>query len=135
MAIKKFTAYILIFAFALAAAGLPVSAANVEEKPGFQLQTILIDNWGNNWRTEGWGGQNLTPNMSWTTLTIRDYYENGLLNFEVRNTGDGDKNFNIGLRSKRHGVDDTINWPSLTAAPEWESFSLSKSRCRRESEQ
>ena len=106
-------------------------AANVTEQPDLRLQTILIDNWGSVWKTESWGGANLTPNMNWTTLTIRDYYENGLLNFEVRNTGTGDKNFTIGLRSKRHGGDDTINWTTatagkaLTATTDWQSFSLS----------
>jgi len=132
--IRKIMAYILTAAMLtilIPAFSLTVTAANVEPKPGLQLQTILIDNWGSNWITEGWGGANLTPNMNWTTLTIRDYYKNGFLNFEVRNTGGGDKNFNIGLRSKRHGVDDTINWTTatagrtLTATPDWESFSLS----------
>lgn len=36
-------------------------AANVEETPGLQLQTILIDNDGKNWTTESWGGATMTP--------------------------------------------------------------------------
>ena len=127
---KKILACIMAAAIMLTVTPITSMGANVQDNPGFQLQTILIGNEGRVWTTEGWGGANLTPNTSWTTLTLRDYYENGLLKFEVRNTGDGNKNFNIGLRSKRHGVDDTINWTSanagkaLTATPEWESFSL-----------
>jgi len=43
-----------------------VSAGNAEETPGYQLQTILIDNNGTNlWTTESWGGANILPNLHW----------------------------------------------------------------------
>lgn len=32
-------------------------AANIEETPSLQLQTILIDNDGKNWTTASWGGR------------------------------------------------------------------------------
>lgn len=105
-------------------------AANVEETPGLQLQTILIDNDGKNWTTESWGGANLTPNTNWTNLTIRDYYENGYLNFRVRNTGTGSAKFRIGLMSHFHNENVRIFWTDLpeyqniTAVSDWTSYSL-----------
>lgn len=113
------------------AASADISAANVEETPGLQLQTILIDNNGNDWTTLSWGGNTLTPNTNWTCLSIGDYYENGYLNFEVRSNGDS-CSFNIGLVSKKHGEQSTIRWTdmekyknSITAGTDWTSYSLS----------
>lgn len=108
-----------------------VSAANVEETPGIQLQTILIDNNGKNWETASWGGQNLTPNTNWTVLDIGDYYENGKLNFEIRSNGN-ECTFRVGLVSKKHGTMTTIRWTDMdeyksgfTAGTDWTSYSLS----------
>lgn len=107
----------------------PVSAANVEETPDLQLQTILIDNNGNDWTTVSWGGQNLTPNTNWTNLTIEDYYENGSLNFEVKSNGDP-CTFRIGMISKKNGETATIRWTDMeeykdiTAGTDWTSYSL-----------
>lgn len=109
---------------------LTTFAANTEETPGLQLQTIVIDNNGNNWKTESWGGQNVIPNTNWTTLTIRDYYENGYLNFDIRSLGNDVQSFNIGLTSKRHNVQETLYWTEemagvpLSAGTDWTSFSL-----------
>ncbi len=108
-----------------------LSAANVEETQGLQLQTILIDNNGKNWTTASWGGQNLTPNTSWTTLLLGDYYENGYLNFEVKNSTSSTVKFNIGLSSKKHGEQVKLYWTDLekykniSAGSEWTSYSLS----------
>ena len=53
-------------------AALGVAAANAQETPGLQLQTILVDNGGtNSWTTLSWGGANLTPNTSWSAVSIR----------------------------------------------------------------
>lgn len=107
-----------------------VYAANVKETPGLQLQTILIDNDGKNWTTESWGGANLTPNTNWTNLTIRDYYENGYLNFRVRNTEKGSAKFKIGLMSHFHNENvrifwnDLPNYQNITAVSDWTSYSL-----------
>lgn len=107
-----------------------VFAANTQDNPDLQLQTILIDNNGADWTTESWGGATMTPNTNWTTLTIRDYYENGYLNFEVRNNGTGNSSFRIGLVSKRHGETVQIRWTdmaayeNLTASSDWTSYSL-----------
>lgn len=108
-----------------------ISAANVDETPGLQLQTILIDNNGKNWETVSWGGQNLTPNTNWTSLDIGDYYENGKLNFEIRSSGNA-CTFRVGLVSKKHGVATTIRWTDMeeyksgfTAGTDWTSYSLS----------
>ena len=79
-------------------AALGVAAANAQETPGLQLQTILVDNGGtNSWTTLSWGGANLTPNTSWSAVSIRDYYANGSLNFEVRSNGTGECSFRVGL--------------------------------------
>ncbi|MDD6278536.1 MAG: glycoside hydrolase family 9 protein [Oscillospiraceae bacterium] len=105
-------------------------AANVEETPGLQLQTILIDNDGKNWTTENWGGQNMTPNTSWTTLLLGDYYENGYLNFEVKNNNSSTVEFNIGLTSKKHNEQVRIYWTDMeeyqdiSADADWTSYSL-----------
>ncbi|MDR1688555.1 MAG: glycoside hydrolase family 9 protein [Clostridiales bacterium] len=105
-------------------------AASVSETPALQLQTILAENPNGVWTTQSWSGENITPNLNWTTLSLRDYYENGFLNFEVRSTGEDAKNFSIGLKSKRHGKEVTINWnektagTKLTAPTQWKSFSL-----------
>ena len=90
-----------------------VSAANTLDNPGLQLQTILIDNNGADWTTESWGGATMTPNTNWTTLNIRDYYENGSLSFDVKNNGTGNSSFQIGLVSKRHGATAQICWTDM----------------------
>ncbi len=107
-----------------------LSAANVEETSGLQLQTILIDNNGKNWTTASWGGQNLTPNTSWTTLLLGDYYENGYLNFEVKNDNAATVEFNIGLSSKKHNEQVKLYWTdmeeyqNISAGADWTSYSL-----------
>ncbi len=107
-----------------------LSAANVEETQGIRLQTILIDNNGNDWTTASWGGQNMTPNTSWTTLLLGDYYENGYLNFEVKNSTSSTVKFNIGLSSKKHNEQVKIYWTDLekyediSAGNDWASYSL-----------
>ncbi|MCL2754121.1 MAG: glycoside hydrolase family 9 protein [Oscillospiraceae bacterium] len=113
-----------------------VAIAQPPAAPDIRLQTIFVNppEWqggGTVWTTESWGGANLVPNSNWTTLTIADYYENGVLEFDVRHMGAGNQSFQIGLRSNRHGVQTTINWNTVTAgrtlvaSPEWQSFSLS----------
>ena len=105
-------------------------AANVEETPDLQLQTILIDNDGKNWTTESWGGATMTPNTNWTTLNIQDYYEHGTLNFEVKNNGTGTTTFRIGLVSHHHNQTIKIEWSSLeqygklNAETNWTAYSL-----------
>ncbi len=122
-----------VISAAMLSAAVPcggIWAANVEETPGVQLQTIVIDNDGKNWTTESWGGQNLTPNISWTTLMLGDYYENGYLNFEVKNNASSPVEFNIGLTSKKHGEQVRIYWTDMeeyediSAGSEWKSYSL-----------
>lgn len=109
---------------------LELSAAEVEETAGIQLQTILINNNGNHWTTASWGGQNLTPNTSWTTLSLGDYYENGCLSFEVKNSNSATVEFNIGLTSKKHGEQVRIYWTDMdayqdiSAGSEWTSYAL-----------
>ena len=88
-------------------------AANVEETPGLQLQTILIDNDGKNWTTESWGGATMTPNTNWTTLNMQDYYEHGMLHFAVKNNGTGTTTFRIGLVSHHHNQTIKNEWSSL----------------------
>lgn len=110
--------------------GSSIWAANIEKTPGIQLQTILIDNNGNNWTTESWGGQNMTPNTNWTTLLLGDYYENGYLNFEVKNDNATTVEFNIGLSSKKHNEQVKIYWTdmeeyqNISAGADWTSYSL-----------
>lgn len=105
-------------------------AANVEETPDLQLQTILIDNDGKNWTTESWGGATMTPNTNWTTLNMQDYYEHGMLNFEVKNNGTGTTTFRIGLVSHHHNQTIKIEWSSLeqygklNAETNWTTYSL-----------
>ncbi len=107
-----------------------LSAADVEETPGLQLQTILIENNGKEWTTASWGGQNLTPDNCWRTFMLGDYYENGYLNFEVKNSTSETVEFNIGLSSKKHGVQSKIYWTdmdkyeNISAGSEWTSYSL-----------
>ncbi|MGN0592062.1 MAG: glycoside hydrolase family 9 protein [Ruminococcus sp.] len=108
-----------------------VYAANVEETPGTQLQTILIDNDGSNlWTTESWGGANMVPNTSWTTSDMYDYFYNGTLSFEVKSNGQTSFPFNIGITSHSHNEVVTIYWTSMekykdiTATPEWTSYTL-----------
>ncbi len=102
----------------------------MEETEGLQLQTILIDNDGNDWTTASWGGQNILPNTNWTTMLLGDYYENGYLHFEVKNSASSTVGFNIGLSSKKHGEQVKIYWTDMdkyadiSAGPEWTSYSL-----------
>jgi len=109
---------------------LKLSAADVEETPGLQLQTILIENNGNAWTTASWGGQNLTPDNCWRTFMLGDYYENGYLHLEVKNSTSETVEFNIGLSSKKHGEQSKIYWTdmeeyeNISAGPEWKSYSL-----------
>ncbi|MDO4864545.1 MAG: glycoside hydrolase family 9 protein [Ruminococcus sp.] len=118
----------------LSAALAPVSAsaADVIETEGLQLQTVLVDNDGKNlWTTESWGGQNILPNTRWTSVNIHDYYENGFVNFEVRNQDSAEVSFLVGLTSRVHGETQRAYWTSLekykgkiTAGDDWKSYSL-----------
>lgn len=114
-----------------AASPTVIHAGNAEETPGIQLQTILIDNDGKNlWTTESWGGANILPNTSWATSNIHDYYENGVLTFEVKSNAATALSFYIGLSSRCHGETATIYWTNLdayknmTADTSWKSYSL-----------
>lgn len=127
---KRIVAAVLGAAMLLSALpAVNLSAANVQETPGLQLQTILIDNNGKDWTTVSWGGANLTPNTNWTSLSIGDYYENGFLNFEVKSNGAA-CTFRIGLVSRRHGENFTIRWTDMeeysdiSAGTDWTSYSL-----------
>ncbi|MCL1845280.1 MAG: glycoside hydrolase family 9 protein [Defluviitaleaceae bacterium] len=133
---KKLTVLALILAMLLASAPSALIAEAEPATQDLQLQTIYVNPapWqggGTTWRTEGWGGGTFVPNPSWTTLTIQCYYENGVLEFDVRHTGDGDRDFQIGLRSNRHGTPYTIYWNAeiagveFTATEDWQSFTLS----------
>lgn len=128
---KRIVASMMSITMLTAVVPCDVWAANVEETPGIQLSTILVDNNGNDWKTESWGGACLTPNTNWTNLTIEDYYDNGTLTFEVRSTDGSASNFNIGLQSKRHGKETAIRWNKeiagvdFKADGEWKSFELS----------
>ncbi len=122
-----------LIAASMLASAIPtasVTAANVQETSGIQLQTILVDNDGKDWTTLSWGGENMIPNTNWTTLDIRDYYENGTVNFEVKNNGSGTVKFKIGLGSYGHGEDVRIYWTDLpeyadiSADSSWKSYSL-----------
>lgn len=125
----------IALSFAVLFSSMPaaeVSAANVEETTGTQLQTILLDNDGKNlWVTESWGGANIIPNTIWTTTDMYDYFYNGSLSFEVKSNGQTSFSFRIGLTSHFHNEDVTINWTDIekyknavTATPEWTSYTL-----------
>ena len=125
----------IALSFAVLFSSMPaaeVSAANVEETTGTQLQTILLDNDGKNlWVTESWGGANIIPNTIWTTTDMYDYFYNGSLSFEVKSNGQTSFPFRIGLTSHSHNEDVTINWTdiekyknAITATPEWTSYTL-----------
>lgn len=125
----------IALSFAVLFSSMPaaeVSAANVEETTGTQLQTILLDNDGKNlWVTESWGGANIIPNTIWTTSDMYDYFYNGSLSFEVKSNGQTSFPFRIGLTSHSHNEDVTINWTDIekyknavTATPEWTSYTL-----------
>ena len=108
----------------------PVSAGNVEETPGIQLQTLLLNNDGKDWTTESWGGRNLVVNTGYTVTNLRDYVENGIVELDVRNTEPEEVKFKLGLVSKTHGVRNQIYWTdlpeydNLTADGEWKHFTL-----------
>lgn len=125
----------IALSFAVLFSSMPaveVSAANVEETTGTQLQTILLDNDGKNlWVTESWGGANIISNTIWTTTDMYDYFYNGSLSFEVKSNGQTSFPFRIGLTSHSHNEDVTINWTDIekyknavTATPEWTSYTL-----------
>ncbi len=130
---KRFLSIIVSFAVLLSSLSVTmVSAANVEETPGTQLQTILADNDGKNlWTTESWGGVNIVPNTSWTTSDMYDYFYNGTLSFEVKSNSQTSFSFNIGITSHSHNEDVTIYWTAMdkykdtiTATSEWTSYTL-----------
>ena len=106
-------------------------AGNVEETPGYQLQTIFVDNNGENlWTTRSWGGENILPNTDWNTSDISQYYENGVLTFEAKSNSSEPLSFRIGLSSNCHAESVTIYWNdiekynSTIADTDWTSFSL-----------
>lgn len=130
---KRFLSLAVSFAVLLSSLSvITVSAANVEETQGTQLQTILVDNDGKNlWTTESWGGANIVPNTSWTTSDMYDYFYNGTLSFEVKSNGQTSFPFNIGITSHSHNEDVTIYWTAMdkykntiTATSEWTSYTL-----------
>ncbi len=110
----------------------PVYAGNAEETPGYQLQTLLIDNDGKNlWTTESWGGANILPNTSWTTTDASDYYYNGVLSFEAKSNASEPLNFWIGISSHYHADTISLYWTDLSqykgkliAGTDWTSYSL-----------
>lgn len=103
-----------ILAVSALSAASPVSAGNAEETPGYQLQTMLIDNDGTNlWTTESWGGANILPNTSWATTDAYDYYYNGELSFEVKSNAAEALSFWIGLSSHDHADTVTLYWTDL----------------------
>lgn len=106
-------------------------AANVEETPDYQLQTILVDNNGENlWTTRSWGGENILPNTDWNTSDISQYYENGILTFEAKSNSSEPLSFRIGFSSNSHGENVTIYWndiekyKSTIAGTDWTAFTL-----------
>lgn len=121
-----------ILAVSALSAASPVSAGNAEETPGYQLQTMLIDNDGTNlWTTESWGGANILPNTSWATTDAYDYYYNGELSFEVKSNAAEALSFWIGLSSHDHADTVTLYWTDLEqykgkmiAGTDWTSYSL-----------
>lgn len=128
---KRITAAMLSAAMLCSIApSVSLRAANVEETEGIQLQTIVIDNNGKNWTTASWGGQNILPNTNWTTMLLGDYYENGYLNFEVKNSTSETVQFNIGLCSKKHSETTYIYWTDMekyediSAGADLKSYSL-----------
>ena len=106
---KRILSLTLSFAVLLSSmsmSAVSVSAANVEETAGTQLQTILMDNDGKNlWVTESWGGANIIPNTIWTTSDLYDYFYNGSLSFEVQSSGQTSFPFRIGITSHSHNED------------------------------
>lgn len=130
---KRFLAMTTCLAVFLSSlSAVTVSAANVEETSGTQLQTILVDNDGKNlWTTESWGGANIIPNTSWTTSNLYDYFYNGNLSFEVKSDGQTSFPFRIGMASRSHNESVTIYWTdiekykdAITATSEWTSYTL-----------
>ena len=133
MNIKKFLSLaVSTLLLALSVSPAAANAANAEDNPGLQLQTVLVDNGGKNlWTTESWGGQNILPNPRWTTSNIHDYYYNGYVNFQVRNQNQSEVSFLVGLTSRKHGETQKAYWTDLddfkgkiTAGSEWRSYSL-----------
>lgn len=112
---KKRIRSVLLCAAFLAAqlTALPAAAGNVEETPGIQLQTLLLNNDGKDWTTESWGGRNLVVNTGYTVTNLRDYVENGIVELDVRNTEPEEVKFKLGLVSKTHGVRNQIYWTDL----------------------
>ena len=109
---------------------IPVKAGIVEETPGIQLLTLLLNNHGKDWATESWGGRNLVVNTSYAVTNLRDYVENGIVELDVRNTEPEEVKFKLGLVSKTHGVRNQIYWTdlpeydNLVADGEWKYFTF-----------
>ena len=111
---------------------IPANAGNAEETPGYQLQTILIDNNGTDlWTTESWGGANILPNTSWATTDAYDYRYNGTLSFEVKSNAQEPLSFWIGMSSHSHNETVTLYWTDMDAykgkmiaGTEWTSYTL-----------
>lgn len=129
---KRITALAMSAAIAVTCSASSVSfAANVEETPDYQLQTILADNGGENlWITQSWGGENILVNNNWNTSDISEYYENGILSFEAKSDTSEALSFKIGLSSYCHAESVTLYWndiekyKSTVAGTSWTSFSL-----------
>lgn len=129
---KRITALAMSAAIAVTCSASSVSfAANVEETPDYQLQTILADNGGENlWTTQSWGGENILVNNNWNTSDISEYYENGILSFEAKSDTSEALSFKIGLSSYCHAESVTLYWndiekyKSTVAGTSWTSFSL-----------
>ncbi len=131
--IKRQAAFLLSAAVSMSVLSVfPANAGNVEETPGCQLQTLLIDNDGKNlWTTESWGGANILPNTSWTTTDAYDYYYNGVLTFDVKSNASEPLSFWIGLSSHYHAGTVSLYWTDLEqykgkliAGTDWTSYSL-----------
>ena len=128
---KRIISALLCAAFLTAnLTALPANCGNVEEIPGIQLQTLLLNNDGKEWTTESWGGRNLLVNNRYTVTNLRDYVENGIVELDVRNTEPEEVKFKLGLVSKTHGVRNQIYWTDmpeyndLVADGEWKHFTL-----------
>jgi hypothetical protein len=98
------------------------------------LQTIYFnpapwDGGGTLWTVTS-NTTHLLVGNSWTTQSISCYYENGVLTFDVRNTGAGDAVFRIGMRANRHGRPVSLYWNDLLPAEafattdEWQTVTL-----------
>ncbi len=133
---SKFLNSVVIFAMSAAITMGTLSpaladAGNVEETAGYQLQTILVDNNGENlWTTESWCGANILPNTSWTTCDISQYYENGIVTLEAKSNSSEPLDFLIGMTSNTHGEAVSIYWTKIEgfeptiAGTDWTPFTF-----------